>query len=355
MVNVWPTVDVLKALKKDDKLSSKAREFYDCASGATEENVKVDYLAKCMLQTSLDSVLIEDFRYKYENRHADTQQTMIRIAGQPVYECREKVRPAWRGAVIFPKDCQDAWLILVGTHEHYHNGGPRSLKAQRSAGYIGPSELDKHLRDICVEDIERKEQRRQLYEAFIDALRLAVKEETEAPVTLPEGEIFEGGSVTLAVAPQVITEGDLESAHEDVLVVTLKMAQKTRYEAKQFVTKIGMNLIQPAEDEYYSIIKADTKIEFFVSRARLLQLLALAISDVPTEDFQPPEPRVLHWAMKKRLVEAYVEGTAVQAVCGKWWVPVGDEKTHNTLPVCPDCEAEQPAAQALESLRHTDV
>ena len=96
-------------------------------------------------------------------------------------------------------------------------------------------------------------------------------------------------------------------------------------------------------------------IEFFVSRARLLQLLALAKSDVPTEDLNPPEPTVLHWAMKKRLVEAYVEGTAVQAVCGVWWVPVGDEKTHNSLPVCPDCAAEEPVAQALERLRHTDV
>ncbi|MDU3077116.1 MAG: hypothetical protein E7B29_12595 [Mixta calida] len=64
---------------------------------------------------------------------------------------------------------------------------------------MGPKDLDKHLRDICIEDIERKEQTRQLFEAFIDALRLAVNEETEAPITLSEGEIFKGGDVTLDV------------------------------------------------------------------------------------------------------------------------------------------------------------
>ena len=357
MVNAWPTIDVLKTLKKKGKLSSKAREFYDCALSATEENVKVNYLAKCMLQTSRDSVLIQDFCNKFENGKADTQREMTGIANQPVYECREKVRPAWRGAVIFPKDCQDAWLIYVDTHEHFHKGGPRSLKDQCAAGRMGPKDLDKYIRDICVEDIERKEQTRQLFEAFIDALRLAVNEETEAPITLPEGEIFEGGGVTLDISPQVIDEldRDLESAHEDVLVVTLKIAQKTQYEAKQFLTKVGMRLIQPAEGEYNSIWNGDLVIEFFVTRARLLQLLALAKSDVPTENLKPPEPTVLHWAMKKRLVEAYVEGTAVQAVCGVWWVPVGDEKTHNNLPVCPDCAAEEPVAQALESLRHTDL
>ncbi|MDU3077117.1 MAG: hypothetical protein E7B29_12600 [Mixta calida] len=123
MVYVWPTIDVLKTLKKKGKLSSKAREFYDWALSATEKNVKVDYLAKCMLQTTRDSVLIQDFCNKYEDGNADTQHEMTAIANQPVYECREKVRPAWRGAVIFPKDCQDAWLIYVDTHEHFHQGG----------------------------------------------------------------------------------------------------------------------------------------------------------------------------------------------------------------------------------------
>lgn len=33
---------------------------------------------------------------------------------------------------------------------------------------------------------------------------------------------------------------------------------------------------------------------------------------------------------------AMVDGTAVQAQCGKWWVPTRDA---TKFPVCPDCQA----------------
>ena len=170
---------------------------------------------------------------------------------------------------------------------------------------------------------------------------------------LPEGGIFEGGGATLSVSPhKKVIELDPESAHEELFVVTLTIARQTHYEAKKFVTKVGMSFIKPADGELDTIDRGEMIFEFFVSGARLIQLMALGKNDVPTEDIEPPEPTVLHYVMKKRLTEAYVEGTAVRAVCGEWWVPVGDEITHNDLPVCPRCEDEQKVAQALEDLRH---
>jgi hypothetical protein len=350
MVNVWPTIDVLKTLRKGGKLSLEASKSFDAAMTATEDEAKVGYLAECMAQTCSESALLQDFRSKYDQNKADTHKAMTAAAKQSVYECRDKNRPAWRGAVIFPEGCEDAWMIFVDTHEHFHNAGPRSLKHRRSAGSIGPDDLDRSVRDICVEDIERREQHRQLFEAFIDALRQTVDRKDPVSLTLPKGGIFEGGGATLSVS-KWDTELDPESAHEEVPLVTLTIARQTHYEAKKFIAKVGTSFIQPADGEYYAIGRGEI-YEFLVSGARLIQLMALAKKDIPTEDIEPPEPTVLHYVMKKRLAEAYVEGKAVQAVCGEWWVPVGDEITHNDLPVCPRCEAEQKVAQALEDLRH---
>jgi DUF3039 family protein len=45
--------------------------------------------------------------------------------------------------------------------------------------------------------------------------------------------------------------------------------------------------------------------------------------------------RFAHYAPKEKLLEAMVEGTPVQALCGKVWVPSRDPKR---FPVCPTCK-----------------
>ena len=39
---------------------------------------------------------------------------------------------------------------------------------------------------------------------------------------------------------------------------------------------------------------------------------------------------------KEAVVRAYIEGTAVTALCGKRWVPCRDPERY---PICPDCKA----------------
>jgi len=53
MVNVWPTIDVLKTLRKGGKLSLEASKSFDAAMTATEDEAKVGYLAECMAPTPL--------------------------------------------------------------------------------------------------------------------------------------------------------------------------------------------------------------------------------------------------------------------------------------------------------------
>jgi hypothetical protein len=45
--------------------------------------------------------------------------------------------------------------------------------------------------------------------------------------------------------------------------------------------------------------------------------------------------RFAHYVKKDKIVDSAVSGTAVEALCGKIWVPSRDPKK---FPVCPDCQ-----------------
>jgi len=45
--------------------------------------------------------------------------------------------------------------------------------------------------------------------------------------------------------------------------------------------------------------------------------------------------RFSHYVVRNKLTEAMVEGTPLQALCGKVWVPSRDPKKY---PVCPECK-----------------
>ncbi|MGQ0466430.1 MAG: DUF3039 domain-containing protein [Sporichthyaceae bacterium] len=45
--------------------------------------------------------------------------------------------------------------------------------------------------------------------------------------------------------------------------------------------------------------------------------------------------RFAHYVVKNKLMGAMVEGTPLQALCGKVWVPSRDP---NRYPVCPECK-----------------
>jgi hypothetical protein len=47
------------------------------------------------------------------------------------------------------------------------------------------------------------------------------------------------------------------------------------------------------------------------------------------------EERFSHYAPKDKIMQAMIEGTPVQALCGKVWVPSRDPKR---FPVCPTCK-----------------
>ncbi len=77
-----------------------------------------------------------------------------------------------------------------------------------------------------------------------------------------------------------------------------------------------------------------------VSEARLRQIVvAEQVSDLGAETGPPGEMSPTthaHYAPSRLLARATVEGLAVPALCGTWFVPRQD---HVDMPVCGACEA----------------
>ena len=87
--------------------------------------------------------------------------------------------------------------------------------------------------------------------------------------------------------------------------------------------KTCVPFIQPdtsMQDPLYN--REGLSVVLVVTRGRLMQLLATDDApDLPTAAHTPPPPQQLHYTGKVGLTKAYVEGNAVRAVCGQWWIP----------------------------------
>ena len=46
--------------------------------------------------------------------------------------------------------------------------------------------------------------------------------------------------------------------------------------------------------------------------------------------------KLAHYACRDKVMEAYVCGTPIEALCGKVWVPTRDPER---FPVCPECQS----------------
>lgn len=61
-----------------------------------------------------------------------------------------------------------------------------------------------------------------------------------------------------------------------------------------------------------------------------------AVVTTPRPDFREPgdDDKFAHYVDKNELMEATINGTPIQALCGKMWVPTRDALK---FPVCPEC------------------
>lgn len=337
MVSVRPTISVLKTLNKSRKLPPRCALAYENAAKATEPEVRLNYLCDAVRYSQEEVTLVTYIQQRFDQGIFERYRSFA----DPVFESRDPVKPAWRGAVIH--DGGDyAWLIYAAIHDHFHSEVQESVKAMKQSGKFGPAKLDL--------EILRLHQHQEANQRFVEealvstlqALKTAVAHEREAIAVFRELEAH----VSVETIPFELW--DVEVAHKemDMITVVIPWWQKEHSKFLDYVQAL-VGVLGVPESMIEQIPGSSFKLLLAVSRATLIMALDLADGGGAPRTVKSMPPSYLHYSRKEHLTESYITGKAVQAVCGKWWVPIGDEWTHTNLPVCPDCEREEPVAQAL--------
>lgn len=356
MSNVRPTIRVVKILKKGSKLPSAAVSVYESASQIDDPEAKFDKLREMDLD-NLDVALLGVARHQFAAEKLDTHKSMSREAECPVYEIRDRESPAWRGAVIRVEGDKDAWMVHADRHDEFNGRGSAIIRAMKKEGTLGPSQVDRKLRDAQRGAQQDRIAQTQILQALLIAMQKSAESGAEAVVALPSIAALAKSQLRVQVRA-VSNDWDPDDAHghlED-LSVTMSMPKVDGANARAWLLRTCVPFIQPdtsMQEAHYN--KEGLSVLLIVTRGRLMQLLATDDSDLPTAAHTPPPPEHLHYTGRVGLAKAYVEGNAVRAVCGEWWIPIGDESTHADLPVCDECEAEKPFADRAMDILQREI
>lgn len=352
MMRVWPTVDVLKTLYKADMLSARTKSEYEAARRVSDFEQKVGHLVRAFEFAISDEDLLDDARKGFQRGTPDLHKSTSSKAGTPVYEVRSRTGAAWRGAVICPDDGADAWLIYADRHDRFHSSGPNAIVEGLKSGALGPSQLDLRVRKMGIQRVAAQSLHQQVLDAVIDSLQEIAIGAKGSQISMPEKSEYKDAVIHVSVNKIVDQETDPTEAHEDLSTIRLKFLDSSMsYQTRSELIRLIAGFLQPDETMIESLYLRDFTLDILVTQAMIMQLLGLGKERTKGFEAIPPKPKVLHYGFKSLLTEAYVQGSAVQAVCGQWWVPIGDAQTHPDLPVCSKCEAEEPWAQAISNLK----
>lgn len=354
MAVIRPTLHVLSALRKANLLAQNDVEAYDSALRVDDISTKVDRLAALELDT-LDVSLFNDARSLLTvDKLPDTHRASTSAAQQNIYELRDHTGAAWRGAGFLDQARQILWVIHALPHDHFHSEAPEYMKQLRKAGRLGPSTLDLKILQAEHARLDRKIHRVSVLSALVDALQQSISHRGSSRVVMPETVDFVGAEMWAEVSdiPDDPTEWAPRQAHTQIEMVSIEIfLADISPDVRRWLLHVCLPFLQPDRDMIESVFRKSQSVLIMVTQAKLMQLLslngtALANFTPPT----PPEPTHLHYTAKAGLTTAYVEGSAVRAVCGDWWIPSGDENTHSELPICEKCESEHPFAEAISHL-----
>lgn len=252
------------------------------------------------------------------------------------------------GAVAKPDDDDCAWLVLADVHDRFHAVGPQSIRAKARNGTLGPSPLDRQIWDTERRTRSLALGRATLLESLIDALIDSAQ--TTGQVVVRTTGVFAPARLLVTVSELVDPDWDVSQAHREVSQVAVSLSlSSTMNSIRDEVIRTCVPFLQPDRSMWEYHYRSELTVQVVLTRAGLIQLLATDRPFLPVADLQTPAPVTLHYTAKQSLTEAFVSGRAVRAVCGQWWVPVGDDRTHSELPICVDCEREEPFAQTARN------
>ena len=219
------------------------------------------------------------------------------------------------------------------------------------ANSLGPSKLDLTLYELSQYEHNVKCTQAELLLNLQRALEQALKTTKASPVALPKNEDFRGADLVIDIDSADEFEWNPQTAHEELDMVRIRLTMQTYSAAmSELLLQTCIPFLQPDSSMIEAVQRKDVIVQILMTRARLVHVLGSSSHEHPVKHFNPPQPSVLHYTAKVSLTEAYVRGIAVQAICGQWWVPIGDENTHKGLPICPECDEEVPFTQFVRSI-----
>lgn len=243
----------------------------------------------------------------------------------------------WRAGVVVESDA--CWVVAAGLAKGDHKDRDdfyKSLERHEENGTIGallPSQEDRDAltreRASAIIDAWQLE----VQELFLDAMHI-VEDGGVTEIAIPspdpkapDGELF--ARITMEVA---LPEDDY--AYEDVV---LEFSFAGRWKSGQLrwhLTMQALATINPPEDSW------DPSGGIF---SNLLEpgTLAQRVREVQSlhdrgEIARPAPTSHAHYTHRKNLAQKSVDGTAVRALCGTYFVPRRDP---DTLAICPTCQS----------------
>lgn len=337
MVIVRPTIKVLKTLNASDKLPLLTATAYRCAARADEPSVRGEYLREAVAHAQNELTLVTYIQKRFDQGIFERHRSFA----DPVFESRDTARPAWRGAVVH--DGGDyAWLVYAAVHDHFHSEAKAALKGMQQSGGFGPSPLDLKILEKQEAEDERLSINKHSLLQVLGSIKDCVASGERA--TLKSS----GLKIEIDVDSIPFEDWEVETAHQEMDMVSVRIRNWQEHYARTQDLVAGLiGILNVPTEMVESIAGSSFKLQLAISRATLISVLDLPATALEPEHSTPPPPAFLHYSRKRDLNEAFFTGKAVQAVCGKWWVPIGDDLTHQDLPVCPECEREMPVAQVL--------
>lgn len=244
--------------------------------------------------------------------------------------------------------------MFVAAHDRFHGVAADTMAQRHAQGTLLPSALDLRLRAVEEADEVARGQQQQLLLSTLDALDRSVASGRDETVDTTAADLG-AGTVQVGAVDLSGRGWDAENAHEHDGYYSLSLSlHGLTYEDRMWAADVLTRFLAPNPDQQetiYDYVENRLVLSVILTNAELVQLLADRSPTIYEPGTCPlPPPTMLHYADRFAITRSFVNGETIRTVCGTWFIPRGDDHAHSNLPVCPDCYAELPAAQAIRDM-----
>lgn len=255
----------------------------------------------------------------------------------------------WRGLVTQPEPKSRWWLLhaglkRTGDRSNVYDQVERLDDAAIKSLY--PVQDDRDLLALEISALANRRWRMACLTTLIDAIAGAAgSSETQHPAQLPPPPNRTDSPLNIEIE-LIRLNYDEDPAFETPVEVllSLRLIDWNDDAIRQSIVPELVGFMDP-QKERWSVHTVQDKVTVYsveITEARLSQLMAAAELGVTkrtslTGAINAPINNSAHYVAKDTLVEAYVVGIEVKALCGQWFVPTQD---HTKKPVCSSCKTE---------------